>query len=121
MKAPHTKEPWFAVEYAGFINIQDGPYYENRNLLDCSNFKGQDVFDEETVRANGARIVECVNAMAGIETPVEYIKAMRDNHEHHDLLIEILEYMEAREDADIEVENKEMRFAMGLREMLKID
>lgn len=57
---------------------------------------------------------------------VAALKAMQSDHDkesakHHDLLIEILEYMEDREDADIEGANKEMRFAMGLREMLKID
>jgi hypothetical protein len=30
----HTKAPWFAVEFAGFWQIQDGPYYENTNILD---------------------------------------------------------------------------------------
>jgi len=29
----HTSGPWYAVYYAGFWNIQDGPYYRDKSLL----------------------------------------------------------------------------------------
>ena len=37
METTHTPGPWFAVDYAGSICIQNGPMYEDADLLsyDC--------------------------------------------------------------------------------------
>jgi hypothetical protein len=43
----HSKGTWYAVDYAGFINIQDKDDYFAHNLLDCKDI------GEETAKANG--------------------------------------------------------------------
>lgn len=30
-----TPGPWYAVEYSGFINLNNEPFYEGKNLLDA--------------------------------------------------------------------------------------
>lgn len=62
----YTPEPWFVVEFAGYHHIQDGKFYEDSNLLD----------EDKCLRApqNAARIVECVNALAGIDNPKEWVE-----------------------------------------------
>lgn len=53
----HTKGRWYAVEYAGFWNIQDvDGYIEGHNLLNA------DSVGEERAEANALHIIECVNA-----------------------------------------------------------
>lgn len=37
-----TKEKWYSVEFAGFINIQDGEFYEDKNILDFEDV-GSDI------------------------------------------------------------------------------
>jgi len=34
MEKKFTPGPWFSVEYGGFYNIQDGPYYEDKVVTD---------------------------------------------------------------------------------------
>lgn len=37
-KTKFTKGPWHPIEFSGFFNIQDKPYYEAKNILnrdDC--------------------------------------------------------------------------------------
>lgn len=41
---PYTKTELFPVQYANYIMIQDGPQYEDRNVLDCDL-----VGDEEAI------------------------------------------------------------------------
>ena len=41
MKTNYTKKEWHYVDYAGIFLIQDGPFYEDHNLLDTDNFPVQ--------------------------------------------------------------------------------
>lgn len=65
----HTPEPWEASRWK---------YYPNRTRIfgplvgDKIQLIGE-TYGEETNEANADRIVECVNAMEGIDNPVEFI------------------------------------------------
>jgi len=58
-KPTHTPEPWYFEEYSGLFEIQTEPGYTCHNILD----KDQD----PNAEANAQRIIDCVNACAGIE------------------------------------------------------
>lgn len=57
MTHKHTPAPWFAVDYAGTLNIQDGPTYEDRNVLSYDKIWNENTFCKETVEANAALMV----------------------------------------------------------------
>ena len=61
----HTPEPWhqFAFE------VYDG---DNCIIADCGY--AEDIIGKDGMKANAARIVACVNALAGIENPEEWVK-----------------------------------------------
>jgi len=78
----HTPEPWYAIDFSGFHHIQDGPFYEDRDLLN------EDI--SPNARANALRIVECVNALAGKPSPAEYVlRATELAAKYNEQLIEI--------------------------------
>lgn len=60
-----TPGPWHAVEYSGTINIQDGQFYGDDNLLDMDNFEC------EEVEANAA-------AIAAVPNMLEFIADVAD-------------------------------------------
>jgi len=47
MNTKHTPGPWYPVNYAGLMHIQDGPFYTDKNILD------DEYVGEEEVEANG--------------------------------------------------------------------
>lgn len=71
----HTKEPWKADEQTV---RSEGP--DCRRLLVCDiSVRGRpynETYDEAV--ANAARIVACVNAMAGIDDPVAFMRKTRE-------------------------------------------
>ncbi len=52
----HTKGEWFAVNYAGFWNIKNTPYYD----IEIDLLNAEDVGEQEA-EANAALIVKAVN------------------------------------------------------------
>ena len=76
MKTKFTPGPWFAVDYAGTFCIQDGPMYEDRDLLYYSSiFSETEPFDKETVEANAA-------LMAAAPEMLEALKLFTENIEN---------------------------------------
>lgn len=68
----HTKEPW---------NIFSFEIYDEREQIIADCGYSDDVFTLDGCKANAKRIVACVNAMAGIENPEEYMKTMQEVHD----------------------------------------
>lgn len=68
----HTKEPW---------NIFAFEIYDEREQIIADCGYSEDVFTQDGCIANAQRIVQCVNAMDGIENPEEYMNAMREVHD----------------------------------------
>lgn len=63
-----TPAPWFAIDIAGYANIQDGQYYEDNNILDS-----EDV-GEEVVKAN-------VKLILASHDLLEALKVFTDDYE----------------------------------------
>lgn len=64
----HTPEPW-EVYNEHYITASD-------EKIACQFFDRMDYYYSNK-DANAARIVECVNALAGIENPAEWVKRMK--------------------------------------------
>ena len=66
----HTPGPWYYVDYAGSFVIQDGPYYEDPNILCYDDEFG--IGDSEKAEANAKLaaaapdlLKACIDVMAG--------------------------------------------------------
>lgn len=70
MSNTHTPEPWSFIECEDYVFEIDG---QNGNICEVRSTNMTNDFDE----ANAKRIVECVNAMAGIENPVEFMEVVK--------------------------------------------
>ncbi len=69
----HTKEPW-AYE-SGAIRIESDQRWKDPIRLESA--WREDAWEgDEVAEANARRIVDCVNALAGIENPAAYVAAM---------------------------------------------
>ena len=68
----HTAEPWQIAYEDLSIYIEDKE--TGLNQVVCFKFGKDDEKDE----ANAARIVECVNALAGIDNPIEWVRMVRE-------------------------------------------
>ena len=77
METKHTPEPW-RVEYK---NTGSYIFSKEPNLLLLSMSHTQSTM---TCNHNASRIVECVNAMAGIDDPMEH-RAFFDSIQHLEL------------------------------------
>ena len=77
----HTPEPWALVPR--FTNRNDDPYIRtnhagmNHVVATLTRLVDDDLADTPRAEANGARIVACVNACAGIDDPME-LRKQRD-------------------------------------------
>jgi len=57
MEAKRTPGPWFAVDYAGSFCIQNGPMYEDTDILSYDSIWREDeVIQKEIVEANAKLI-----------------------------------------------------------------
>jgi len=78
----HTPEPWIAVPR--FTNHNDDPYIRtnhagmNHVVATMTRLADDDLADTPMAEANGARIVACVNACAGITDPAD-LRKQRDD------------------------------------------
>jgi len=73
----HTKEPWIFTEDE-FFGL--GVHTENYKKRIAQVSQSSMGISEEH-RANGKRIVICVNALAGIEDPEAFVKAAKEFRE----------------------------------------
>lgn len=67
----HTKEPWHAAPTGSVMQGYGQPFgvvQYSQSILVCGCF-GDIPGGHETAEANSERIVDCVNAMAGIQNP----------------------------------------------------
>lgn len=71
-KPKHTPEPWDHED--GYIIEKDNGEYGYQ--IAHVNHPNTD-FPSEEIEANAARIVECVNAMAGIGAPIEFMNQIK--------------------------------------------
>lgn len=75
---PEQDKPtkWYAVEYSGFWNIQNGPNYEDVNVLDA------DRIGERKAKINAAYICEACNNYPALkqqnERLIEALKGLTD-------------------------------------------
>ena len=78
MTTNHTPEPWVLDEDWHSVKAQGS------TLADCIEPYGvlEDIA-EEIAKANAQRIVDCVNAMAGIDDPEKWMKEVREIQLHH--------------------------------------
>lgn len=56
MKTNFTKGEWHYVDYAGTLSIQDGPFYEDRNILRYNVFLEESPVTEKEAKANAVLI-----------------------------------------------------------------
>lgn len=83
MGAKHTKEPWALESITGSFDDGweanliplTGPDSDWHCFVTAFGFGDPDY--REIAEANARRIVACVNALAGIENPAEYIASIR--------------------------------------------
>lgn len=69
----HTPEPWKIAYEKGSIYIEDVETMLNQVVVfKYGQMEGKD-------EANAARIVECVNALAGIENPKEWVDKIKQS------------------------------------------
>lgn len=58
MTHKHTPAPWFAVDYAGSFCIQNGPMYEDKDILSYDSISGIEYsVTKEEAEANAALMV----------------------------------------------------------------
>lgn len=69
----HTPEPWSTAKYEANETKLLGPVEDNGS----KQWIG-DIIGPWSNQANAARIVECINAMKGIDNPVEFIASIYD-------------------------------------------
>ena len=75
----HTKEPWSINN----SRVVDQPYrlviYASCRRIALCFKEGNSIYvSEKEAEANAKRIVDCVNALEGIENPKEWVDVMRD-------------------------------------------
>lgn len=72
----HTPEPWKLMPQAkmNVLALREGSHSVVSN---CGGYAGSTKSHDEN-HANAQRIVQCVNAMAGIEEPEKFIKKMAE-------------------------------------------
>lgn len=80
----HTAEPWVVYDGGRFLSIIPEDDMEDITIARTPEHIGKerklaDRFKDATEedRANAARIVACVNAMAGVEDPAAFMEAAR--------------------------------------------
>ncbi len=76
-KPTHTPEPWNSVfnPWKAAFDPQLDVFVRDKNGLILAKMRELDGVDHQ---ANASRIVECVNAMEGIENPVEFMNQAID-------------------------------------------
>jgi hypothetical protein len=80
MSTKHTPEPWYtdSDRFVDFI-------YSDREKVCQFHNREKDDFDNKV--ANAKRIVDCVNAMEGIEDPMEFVRKAQEMREALELII----------------------------------
>ncbi len=73
MATKHTPGPWFPVEYADSFIIQDGPYYEDDNVLSYDAFSS---IKEDTAKANAKLAAAAPELLVALEGAVTAMKAV---------------------------------------------
>ena len=68
MENKHTPGPWFAVDYAGKFDIQNGEMYEDTDLLCYDTIWDEKSLDKETVEANAKIMVAAPEMLEVLET-----------------------------------------------------
>ena len=69
-----TKEPWYAIDYAGVIILKDSDFYEGKNILDA-----EDV-GKEVVEAN-AKLAICAPKMYNLLQNIFNSQQVEGNYE----------------------------------------
>ena len=75
----HTAEPWMI--YKNYNDVPVIGQMSKREMLICSMIEDEtyDIkADQAEMAANAARIVACVNAMAGIDDPAAELERLRE-------------------------------------------
>lgn len=68
MEYKHTPGPWFMADFAGMIAIQDGPYYEDNDLLDYSEHEEvENPISFEVAEANGKLMVTSPDLLEALD------------------------------------------------------
>lgn len=94
-KLKHTPEPWtcrksFDVKYNQRIFSIDSDQYEEVVTVWSCEPEGENIVSSE---ATANRIVDCVNAMTGIENPSEFIENLKQKNLELLQLLESIEVM----------------------------
>jgi hypothetical protein len=71
----HTPEPWELNKTTDGLSITS----KNGVIVHCYSVSISD-YNHDIPKANAARIVECVNAMAGIDDPKKWVEEMKDEN-----------------------------------------
>jgi len=79
MDAKWTPEPWYIqIDSRGYEGVRNkGGFIAFSPSVSTFCDPVRFLEEREEVKANAERIVACVNALAGIENPAEYIAAFR--------------------------------------------
>jgi len=71
----HTPEPWELNKTTDGLSITS----KNGVIVNCYSVSISD-YNHDIPKANAARIIECVNALAGIDDPKKWVEEMKDEN-----------------------------------------
>jgi hypothetical protein len=57
----HTPGPWYPTEYAGYWELNDGPYYENAQLLNAEDYPNAEA--NATLAAAAPELLEALQML----------------------------------------------------------
>ena len=79
MEAKYTPGPWFAVDYAGKFDIQNGDGYEDTDLLCYDTIWNEKSLDKETVEANAKLMAAAPEMLEALNMLLEELDKLIDH------------------------------------------
>lgn len=75
MEFKGTKGEWHVVDYAGYLNIQDTPFYNGINLQDC------DKVGIETAYANSILMASAPDLLKSLQECLEGVEELNNDYQ----------------------------------------
>jgi hypothetical protein len=105
----HTPEPWELNKTTDGLSITS----KNGVIVHCYSVSISD-YNHDIPKANAARIVECVNAMTGIEDPKKWVEERKANMYKETLAkIDLDKFNFEGRCKQVESENEKLKKALG--------
>lgn len=76
-----TKGPWHAVDYAGYISIQDGETYADNDILNVDNVTPDEHYYNGKLCAAAPELLEALQQIVGMIKDLDIIEIGTDSAE----------------------------------------